>query len=67
MVERVAPRLRRLDEHAQIFPRRLLPDKFVERLRAQSGIDILGTAGRREQGIGHGLCSGCARILRLGN
>ena len=44
MVERIAARLRRLDEDPQIFPRRLLPDKLVERLGAQRGVEVLGPA-----------------------
>ena len=55
MVERVAAALGRLDEHAQILARRLLPDELVERLRAQRGVEILGPAlGRGEAvGVGH--------------
>jgi hypothetical protein len=44
MIEGVAARPRRLDEHAQILARRLLPDEFVERLGAERGVDIFGPA-----------------------
>jgi len=54
MVKRIAARLCGLHEHAQIFARRLLPDKLVERFRAQGGIDVFGSAQRGEEGvIGH--------------
>ena len=52
MVERIAPRLRRLDEHAQIVARRLLTDEFVERFGAQRRVDILRLAGGRGEGTG---------------
>ena len=55
MVERIAARLRRLDEDAQIFTRRLLADKFVERFGAQGRIDVLGTPrGSEKAVVGHG-------------
>jgi hypothetical protein len=44
MVERIAAALGRLDEHPQILARRLLADEFVERLRAQRRVEILGPA-----------------------
>ena len=44
MVERIAAALGGLDEHAQILARRLLADEFVERLRAQRRVEILGPA-----------------------
>ena len=44
MIERVAAPLGGLDEHAQILPRRLLPDELVERLGPQRRVEILGAA-----------------------
>src|SRR3546814_9551250 len=44
MVERIGARLRRLDEDAQILPRRRLPDEFGERFGAQRRVGILGGA-----------------------
>ena len=51
MIERLAARFRRLDEHAQILARRLLADELVERLGAQRGVDIVGLARGREQAV----------------
>jgi hypothetical protein len=56
MVQRIAAPPRRLDEHAQILARRLLPDELVQALGAQRRVDILGTAAGGEEAvaIGHG-------------
>ena len=56
MVERVAAALGGLDEHAQILPRRLLPDELVERLRAQRRVEVLGPALGRGDAVGVGHC-----------
>jgi hypothetical protein len=51
MLERLAAALRRMDEHAQIFPRRLLADELVEALRAKRRVGILGRPlGRGDSG-----------------
>ena len=46
MIQRIAPLPRRGNEHPQIFPRRFLPDKFIERFRAESSVNVFGTMGR---------------------
>ena len=51
MVERLAAALRGMDEHAQILPRRLLADEFVEGFGAQRSVGVFGGAlGRRDTG-----------------
>jgi hypothetical protein len=51
MVQRLAPALRRLDEDAQIPPRRLLADEFVEALRPKRRIGVFaGPLWRRDSG-----------------
>lgn len=55
MVQRLASRLRSLDKDTQIAARGFLPDKFVERFRAQRGVDILDATSGGEQAVfGHG-------------
>jgi hypothetical protein len=44
MIQRLATPLGRFDKHPQIATRRFLPDKFVERFRAQRGVDVLDLA-----------------------
>jgi hypothetical protein len=51
MVERLVPALRRMDEDTKVLARRLLPDEFVEALRAQRGVSVLtGALGSRDSG-----------------
>jgi len=51
MIERIAPCPRRINEDAQILPRRTLPDEIIERLGAERRVDILGRAGGGEEAI----------------
>ena len=55
MVQRLSPLPRSLNEHAQILPRRLLPDKLVQRLGPQSRVRVLRATDRRDKafGVGH--------------
>src|SRR3546814_13475528 len=54
VIERIAAPPRRLDKHAQIVARALLPDEFVEAFGAQRGVDVFGLAIGREEAIGVG-------------
>ena len=54
MVERLAARFRRIDEHPQIVARALLPDELVEALRPKRGIGVLGLALGRGDAVGIG-------------
>ena len=59
MVHRLPPRLRCLDEHAQILARSFLPDEFGERFGAQGRVRVFRLAGGGQIGISrHEPCSG---------
>ena len=63
MVHRLAAVARGLDEHPQVFPRRLLPDELAERLGPQRDVRVLRLALGGEGGvIGH---SGSTSVKRF--
>ena len=55
MVQGLAAGVGGRDEHAQVFPRRLLPDEFSERFWPQRRVRVLGLAGRgvKRNGFAH--------------
>ena len=51
MIQRIPPPPRRLNKHPQIFARGFLPDELVERLWAQSGINVLRSADGSDHAV----------------
>ena len=67
MVERLAPALRGMDEHAQILARALLPDELVESLRPKRQIGVFGSPFRRGDsgGISRHPTPECSRMFAV--
>ncbi len=68
MIERLAPRLGRRDEHAEILARLLLADEFAQSLRAQARLGhVFIAALRRHQFARHARHRSGPRVYLFGN